>query len=85
MGLGESGVMEDSAKALYDSYPDGEKSDFFPRLCLPEVYRPLYPPCARLMGRADAIEGVMACLERGTPEWKLSVNDDWPEWPRQYN
>jgi len=34
------------------------------------------------MGRADAIEGVMAWLERRTPEWKLSVNDDWPEWPR---
>ncbi len=30
MGLCENGVMEDSAKALYDSYPDGEKSDFFP-------------------------------------------------------
>ncbi|MCK5654550.1 MAG: hypothetical protein KAH98_05375 [Dehalococcoidia bacterium] len=30
MGLGENGVMEDSAKALCDSYPDGEKSDFFP-------------------------------------------------------
>ncbi|MCK4697764.1 MAG: hypothetical protein KAT53_05605 [Dehalococcoidia bacterium] len=35
-----------------------------------------------LMGRADAIEGVMAWLERRTPEWKLSVNDDWPKWPR---
>jgi enoyl-CoA hydratase/carnithine racemase len=34
-----------------------------------------------LMGRADAIEGVMAWLERRTPDWKLSVNDDWPEWP----
>ena len=52
MGLGENGVMEDSAKALYD------------------------------VGRADAIEGVMAWLERGTPEWKLSANDDWPPWPR---
>jgi len=29
MGLGESGVMEYSSKALYDSYPDGGKSDFF--------------------------------------------------------
>lgn len=28
MGLGARRVMEDSAKALYDSYPDGEKSDF---------------------------------------------------------
>lgn len=27
--LGERRVTEDSAKALYDSYPDGEKSDFF--------------------------------------------------------
>jgi len=33
-----------------------------------------------LMGRADAIEGVMAGLERRNPQWKLSVNDDWPEW-----
>jgi enoyl-CoA hydratase/carnithine racemase len=35
-----------------------------------------------LMGRADAIEGVVAWLERRAPEWKLSVNDDWPSWPR---
>jgi enoyl-CoA hydratase/carnithine racemase len=35
-----------------------------------------------LMGRADAIEGVMAWLERRPPQWKLSVNDDWPSWPR---
>jgi len=33
-----------------------------------------------LMGRADAIEGVMAWLERRTPEWKLSVTNDWPDW-----
>ena len=33
-----------------------------------------------LMGRADAIEGVMAWLERRTPEWKLSVTNDWPAW-----
>ena len=35
-----------------------------------------------LMGRVDAIEGVRAWLERRPPEWKLSVNDDWPSWPR---
>ena len=35
-----------------------------------------------LMGRADAIEGVQAYLERRPPEWKLSVTKDWPkDWP----
>lgn len=34
-----------------------------------------------LMGRADALEGVMAYLERRPPRWKLSVNHDWPDWP----
>jgi hypothetical protein len=34
-----------------------------------------------LMGRADALEGVMAYLERRPPRWKLSVNRDWPDWP----
>lgn len=34
-----------------------------------------------LMGRSDAVEGVMAWLERRTPQWKLSVTNDWPEWP----
>ncbi len=32
-----------------------------------------------LMGKADAIEGVMAYLERRTPHWKLSVERDWPD------
>lgn len=36
-----------------------------------------------LMGREDAIEGVMAYLEKREPRWKLSVSKDWPtEWPR---
>jgi enoyl-CoA hydratase/carnithine racemase len=35
-----------------------------------------------LMGRADALEGVMAWVERRPPAWKLSVKDDWPSWPR---
>jgi enoyl-CoA hydratase/carnithine racemase len=35
-----------------------------------------------LMGRPDAIEGVMAFLERRSPEWKSSVTKDWPEWPK---
>jgi enoyl-CoA hydratase/carnithine racemase len=34
-----------------------------------------------LMGRADAIEGVMAYLERRAPDWKLSVSRGWPDWP----
>jgi len=35
-----------------------------------------------LMGRKDAIEGVMAWLERRKPAWTSSVRDDWPDWPR---
>ena len=35
-----------------------------------------------LMGRPDAVEGVMAYLERRAPDWKLRVPRDWPdEWP----
>ncbi len=34
-----------------------------------------------LMGKPDAIEGVMAYLERRDPKWTLSVTDDWPRWP----
>ena len=34
-----------------------------------------------LMGRADAGEGVMAFLERRTPNWTSSVAKDWPDWP----
>jgi len=34
-----------------------------------------------LMGRADAIEGVMAYLERRDPDWKLKLSTDWPDWP----
>jgi enoyl-CoA hydratase/carnithine racemase len=35
-----------------------------------------------LMGRPDAVEGVMAWLERRAPRWTSSVHDDWPDWPR---
>jgi enoyl-CoA hydratase/carnithine racemase len=35
-----------------------------------------------LMARADAIEGGLAYAERRPPRWTLSVNQDWPEWPR---
>ncbi len=34
-----------------------------------------------LMGRPDAIEGVMAWLERREPRWTSSVRKDWPRWP----
>jgi len=34
-----------------------------------------------LMGRPDAVEGVMAFLERRSPRWSSSVGRDWPAWP----
>ena len=34
-----------------------------------------------LMGKPDAIEGVMAWIERRPPQWTLSVKSDWPDWP----
>jgi enoyl-CoA hydratase/carnithine racemase len=34
-----------------------------------------------LMGREDAVEGVMAWLERRKPAWTSSVSKDWPRWP----
>ena len=35
-----------------------------------------------LMGRNDAEEGVMAFLERRSPNWSGSVQDEWPQWPK---
>jgi len=32
-----------------------------------------------VMGRADALEGVLAFLERRAPVWSLAVPRDWPE------
>jgi enoyl-CoA hydratase/carnithine racemase len=35
-----------------------------------------------VMGRPDALEGVMAFLEHRAPSWQLRVGRDWPEkWP----
>lgn len=34
-----------------------------------------------LMGRADAVEGALAWLEKRAPRWRLSARDDFPEWP----
>jgi enoyl-CoA hydratase/carnithine racemase len=34
-----------------------------------------------LMGKPDALEGVMAWIERRPPQWKSSVENEWPEWP----
>jgi enoyl-CoA hydratase/carnithine racemase len=34
-----------------------------------------------LMGKSDAVEGPVAYLERRTPDWKLKVSEDWPDWP----
>jgi len=33
-----------------------------------------------LMGKADALEGPAAWLERRKAKWTLSVNRDWPHW-----
>ena len=35
-----------------------------------------------LMGKPDAIEGVVAHLEKRPPRWQLRVSRDWPEWPK---
>jgi enoyl-CoA hydratase/carnithine racemase len=32
-----------------------------------------------VMGRPDALEGVMAFLERRPPRWVLAVPRDWPD------
>ena len=34
-----------------------------------------------IMTKPDAIEGPMAFVQKRTPEWKLRVSSDWPEWP----
>jgi enoyl-CoA hydratase/carnithine racemase len=33
-----------------------------------------------LMGRPDALEGVASYIERRTPDWSLTVGDDYPGW-----
>jgi enoyl-CoA hydratase/carnithine racemase len=36
-----------------------------------------------VMGKPDAAEGVLAFLERRSPEWKLRVSEHWPaKWPK---
>ena len=35
-----------------------------------------------IMPLADAVEGPMAHVERRTPQWKLRLSRDWPDWPR---
>ena len=34
-----------------------------------------------IMTKPDAVEGPMAFVQKRTPEWKLRVSSDWPEWP----
>lgn len=53
-----------------------------PEMDLPEVERYETELHHHLMGRPDAIEGVMAFLERRAPRWASSVSQDWPEWPK---
>lgn len=33
-----------------------------------------------VMGQPDATEGVMAFLEKRSPEWSLTLADHWPDW-----
>ena len=33
-----------------------------------------------VLGQPDAVEGVMAFLEKRPPEWSLTLADHWPEW-----
>ena len=47
-------------------------------MTLPEVEAAETTLHEHLMGRPDAIEGVMAFLERRTPTWTSSVSQDWP-------
>ena len=35
-----------------------------------------------IMTRPDAIEGPTAHMQKRSPEWKLRVARDWPEWPQ---
>jgi enoyl-CoA hydratase/carnithine racemase len=51
-------------------------------LTAPEVERKETALHRVLMGSPDAVEGVMAYLEKRAPRWSLSVSRDWPEWPR---
>jgi len=32
------------------------------------------------MSTDDAVEGGMAYVERRTPQWTASINNDWPKW-----
>ena len=34
-----------------------------------------------IMPKPDAIEGPVAFVEKRTPQWKLRVSRDFPEWP----
>ncbi|MFP6656002.1 MAG: enoyl-CoA hydratase-related protein [Myxococcota bacterium] len=35
-----------------------------------------------IMTRPDAIEGPVAHMEKRTPNWRLRVSKDWPDWPK---
>ena len=49
-------------------------------MALPEMIEEETRALHLSMAKPDAIEGGMAYVERRSPEWKTSVNQDWPEW-----
>ena len=52
-----------------------------PMLTPQEVERKETELHLHIMPKADASEGPVAFAEKRTPEWKLRVSKDWPEWP----
>ncbi|MFC2000406.1 enoyl-CoA hydratase-related protein [Chloroflexota bacterium] len=51
------------------------------RLTWAEVGRKETDLHLHLMGLPDVVEGPVAWMERRDPQWKNSVQNDWPDWP----